>query len=133
SGAMAMCGWQRWKRRLRSASGCSGGSPTTLRSRRCAPPNRSDAGCLYFPFAQKPSLYIASHPEMLLLSLSYGDYGMKRASRRPHNMHQNSEDDIAGDVYAGCVRSLFNDPGILLIGAICHGLIGVLVYFTSGE
>lgn len=58
---------------------------------------------------------------------------MKRACRGPHNMHQNSKDDIAGDVYAGFVRSLFNDPGILLIGAICHGLIGVLVYFTSGE
>jgi len=48
-------------------------------------------------------------------------------------MQQNKTDDIAGDVYAGFVRSLFNDPGILLIGALCHGLIGFLVYYTSGD
>ncbi len=48
-------------------------------------------------------------------------------------MQHSKNEDIAGDVYAGFVRSLFNDPGILLIGALCHGLIGLLVYFTSKE
>ncbi|WP_315919044.1 putative bifunctional diguanylate cyclase/phosphodiesterase [Mesorhizobium sp. SP-1A] len=48
-------------------------------------------------------------------------------------MQNNKTEDIAEDVYAGFVRSLFNDPGILLIGALCHGLIGFLVYFASRE
>jgi len=48
-------------------------------------------------------------------------------------MYQDKNEDIAGDVYAGFVRSLFNDPGILLIGALCHGLIGLLVYLTSRD
>ena len=58
---------------------------------------------------------------------------MKGGSRGTAGMQQSKTDDIAGDVYAGFVRSLFNDPGILLIGALCHGLIGLLVYFTSGD
>lgn len=48
-------------------------------------------------------------------------------------MQHNKNEDIAEDVYAGFVRSLFNDPGILLIGALCHGLIGLLVYFKTGQ
>lgn len=48
-------------------------------------------------------------------------------------MQQNKTEDIAGDVYAGFVRSLFNDPGVLLVGGLCHGLIGLLVYFTSQD
>ncbi len=47
-------------------------------------------------------------------------------------MHQNKTENIAGDVYAGFVRSLFHDPGILLIGALCHGFIGLLVFFKTG-
>ena len=58
---------------------------------------------------------------------------MKGGWRGTAGMQQSKTDDIAGDVYAGFVRSLFNDPGILLIGALCHGLIGLLVYFTSGD
>ncbi|OWK20285.1 hypothetical protein AJ88_32505 [Mesorhizobium amorphae CCBAU 01583] len=46
-------------------------------------------------------------------------------------MQEHKTGEIGEDVYAGFVRSLFNDPGILLIGAFCHGLIGVLVYLTS--
>ena len=53
--------------------------------------------------------------------------------RRRKRMYQDKNEDIAGDVYAGFVRSLFNDPGILLIGALCHGLIGLLVYLTSRD
>jgi hypothetical protein len=41
--------------------------------------------------------------------------------------------DASGDIYAGFIRSLFNDPTILLIGAFCHGLMGLLTYHTSGE
>ncbi|WP_421914900.1 putative bifunctional diguanylate cyclase/phosphodiesterase [Mesorhizobium sp.] len=51
----------------------------------------------------------------------------------PQAMQANKSEEIAGDVYVGFVRSLFNDPGILLIGAFCHGLIGLLVYFSSKE
>lgn len=51
----------------------------------------------------------------------------------PQAMQENKAAEIGEDVYAGFVRSLFNDPGILLIGAFCHGLIGILVYFTSGH
>jgi len=43
------------------------------------------------------------------------------------------KNDISDDIYAGFIRSLFNDPGILLIGAFCHGLMGLLTYHTSGE
>ena len=49
----------------------------------------------------------------------------------PRAMQEHKTGEIGEDVYAGFVRSLFNDPGILLIGAFCHGLIGVLVYLTS--
>lgn len=41
--------------------------------------------------------------------------------------------DASGDIYAGFIRSLFNDPTILLIGAFCHVLMGLLTYHTSGE
>ena len=43
---------------------------------------------------------------------------MKGGWRGTAGMQQSKTDDIAGDVYAGFVRSLFNDPGILLIGAL---------------
>ena len=46
---------------------------------------------------------------------------------------KHSKDTIPEDVYVGFVRSLFLDPGILLIGACCHGLIGLLVYLKSGH
>jgi hypothetical protein len=36
-------------------------------------------------------------------------------------------------VYVGFVRSLFNDPAILLVGGISHALIGLLIYHASGE
>jgi diguanylate cyclase (GGDEF)-like protein len=48
-------------------------------------------------------------------------------------MSKNKPDEIPRDIYVGFVRSLFLDPGILLIGALCHGLIGLLCYFRSGE
>ncbi|TJW48222.1 MAG: diguanylate phosphodiesterase, partial [Mesorhizobium sp.] len=51
----------------------------------------------------------------------------------PQAMQENKTVEIGEDVYAGFVRSLFNDPGILLIGAFCHGLIGILVYFSSKQ
>ncbi|MCC0037990.1 MAG: EAL domain-containing protein [Brucellaceae bacterium] len=37
------------------------------------------------------------------------------------------------DIYVGFVRSLFNEPGILLIGAFVHFLIGLLVYHHSQD
>lgn len=43
------------------------------------------------------------------------------------------KNEISDDIYTGFIRSLFNDPGILLIGAACHSLMGVLTYFSSGE
>jgi diguanylate cyclase (GGDEF)-like protein len=46
---------------------------------------------------------------------------------------KNNKNSIPDDIYAGFIRSLFNDPGILLIGAFCHGLMGLLTYYTSGE
>jgi len=48
-------------------------------------------------------------------------------------MQENRTREIAEDIYVGFVRSLFNDPGILLIGALCHGLIGLLVFFKTGH
>jgi PAS domain-containing protein len=41
---------------------------------------------------------------------------------------QSKAEDISADIYAGFVRSLFNDPSTLLIGACCHALMGFLVY-----
>lgn len=38
---------------------------------------------------------------------------------------------VSDDVYVGFVRSLFNDPGVLLIGAFCHALVGLLVYYDN--
>jgi diguanylate cyclase (GGDEF)-like protein len=39
--------------------------------------------------------------------------------------------DIQEDIYTGFVRSLFKDPAILLIGALCHGFAGLIVYLKS--
>lgn len=41
------------------------------------------------------------------------------------------EQDVGDDVYVGFIRSLFNDPGVVLIGAFCHSLVGLLVYFQT--
>lgn len=46
---------------------------------------------------------------------------------------KHSKDTIPEDVYVGFVRSLFLDPGILLIGACCHGIMGMMVYLRSDE
>ncbi len=46
---------------------------------------------------------------------------------------KNNKNSIPDDIYAGFIRSLFNDPSILLIGAFCHGLMGLMTYHTSGE
>ncbi|MBX3530012.1 MAG: EAL domain-containing protein [Rhizobiaceae bacterium] len=46
---------------------------------------------------------------------------------------KNTKNSIPDDIYAGFIRSLFNDPAILLIGAFCHGLMGLLTWYTSGE
>jgi diguanylate cyclase (GGDEF)-like protein len=46
---------------------------------------------------------------------------------------KNNKNSIPDDIYAGFIRSLFNDPKILLIGAFCHGLMGLLTWYTSGE
>lgn len=46
---------------------------------------------------------------------------------------KHSKDTIPEDVYVGFVRSLFLDPGILLIGACCHGIMGMMVYLRSNE
>ncbi|RUM97429.1 EAL domain-containing protein [Pseudaminobacter arsenicus] len=48
-------------------------------------------------------------------------------------MKKNRPDEIPEDVYVGFVRSLFYNAGILLIGAICHGLIGFLVFHKTEE
>jgi diguanylate cyclase (GGDEF)-like protein len=40
---------------------------------------------------------------------------------------------IPEDIYGGFVRSLFNDPGILLIGGFLHCLMGVLTWLSSGK
>ncbi|MBX3578842.1 MAG: EAL domain-containing protein [Rhizobiaceae bacterium] len=41
--------------------------------------------------------------------------------------------DITVDIYAGFVRSLFNDAIILIVGALCHSIIALLVYRRTGE
>ena len=48
-------------------------------------------------------------------------------------MQDKKTENIAEDVYVGFVRSLFNDPTILLIGAFCHGLMGFLTYYSSAK
>lgn len=40
---------------------------------------------------------------------------------------------VPEDIYAGFIRSLFNDPAILLIGGVCHGLMSLMTYQSSGE
>ncbi len=44
---------------------------------------------------------------------------------------KNARNSVPQDIYVGFVRSLFNDPGILLIGGLCQGLIALLVYRTT--
>jgi diguanylate cyclase (GGDEF)-like protein len=46
-------------------------------------------------------------------------------------MKSNASDEIPEDVYVGFVRSLFDNFGILLVGAASHGLVGVLVYLKT--
>ncbi|WP_312798272.1 putative bifunctional diguanylate cyclase/phosphodiesterase [Tianweitania sp.] len=46
---------------------------------------------------------------------------------------QSKAEDISADIYAGFVRSLFNDPSTLLMGACCHALMGSLVYRLTGH
>ncbi len=46
---------------------------------------------------------------------------------------KSSKDSIPKDIYAGFVRSLFVDPGILLIGGVCHSLIAFLVFRSTNE
>jgi diguanylate cyclase (GGDEF)-like protein len=48
-------------------------------------------------------------------------------------MKKNKQNDIPVDIYAGFVRSLFNDAIILIVGALCHSLIALLVYERTGE
>jgi diguanylate cyclase (GGDEF)-like protein len=45
----------------------------------------------------------------------------------------NARRNIPDDVYIGFVKSLFKDAYILLIGAACHGLVALLVYFNSQD
>jgi diguanylate cyclase (GGDEF)-like protein len=46
---------------------------------------------------------------------------------------KHSKDSIPEDVYVGFVRSLYLDPGILIIGAFCHGIMGLMVYLRGHE
>ena len=46
---------------------------------------------------------------------------------------QQTRRNIPDDVYIGFVKSLFKDAHILLIGAACHGLVALLVYFNSRD
>ena len=48
-------------------------------------------------------------------------------------MKTNKPDEIPEDIYVGFVRSLFDGPGILLLGAFTQGLVGLLVYWKTGE
>jgi PAS domain-containing protein len=47
-------------------------------------------------------------------------------------MKASKTDDIPEDIYVGFVRSLFDGAGILLVGAVSHGLVGFLVYWKTG-
>ncbi|MDH6233620.1 diguanylate cyclase (GGDEF)-like protein [Mesorhizobium soli] len=42
-------------------------------------------------------------------------------------------DDVPVDVYVQFIRSLFDNVHMVLVGAICHGLIAYMVYWRSGE
>ncbi|EKF18204.1 putative bifunctional diguanylate cyclase/phosphodiesterase [Nitratireductor pacificus] len=46
---------------------------------------------------------------------------------------KNSKNSIPEDVYVGFVRSLFNEPTILLVGGASHCLIAYLAYLSSNE
>jgi diguanylate cyclase (GGDEF)-like protein len=46
---------------------------------------------------------------------------------------KSGKNGIPEDIYGGFVRSLFNDPGILLLGGFLHCLMGVLTYLSSGR
>ena len=46
-------------------------------------------------------------------------------------MKTNQPDEIPEDIYVGFVRSLFDNVGILLVGAFSHGLVGLLVYWKT--
>ncbi len=44
-----------------------------------------------------------------------------------------SRPSVPQDIYVGFVRSLFNDPGILLLGGLCQGLVALLVFNSTAE
>ena len=48
-------------------------------------------------------------------------------------MKTNKPDEIPEDIYVGFVRALFTDASILLVGALTQGLVGLLVYWKTGE
>ncbi|WP_292897153.1 putative bifunctional diguanylate cyclase/phosphodiesterase [Nitratireductor sp.] len=46
---------------------------------------------------------------------------------------KNSRNSIPEDVYVGYIRSLFQDVGVLPVGAACYGLIAILLYYKTGQ
>lgn len=48
-------------------------------------------------------------------------------------MRKSRAEDVPADIYARFVRSLYNDSGTVLVGAVCHSLIGFLVYSFNGH
>jgi diguanylate cyclase (GGDEF)-like protein len=48
-------------------------------------------------------------------------------------MKTEQPDEISEDIYVGFVRSLFRGAGLLLIGAFCNGVIGLLVYWKTAD
>lgn len=46
---------------------------------------------------------------------------------------KNSKNSIPEDVYVGYIRSLFQDVGVLPVGAACYGLIALLLYYKTGQ
>ncbi|MCR4264929.1 bifunctional diguanylate cyclase/phosphodiesterase [Nitratireductor sp. ZSWI3] len=46
---------------------------------------------------------------------------------------KNSKNSIPEDVYVGYIRSLFQDVGVLPLGALCYALIAVLLYYKTGQ